>query len=215
MDQRLAVKPPRVRAQRKARGAFHHGDLREAAIEVPVGHERLSLTGIAGRLGVSAPALYRHFEDRRSLLSEVGQRGFIRFEAAITSVVEQEASAWDKILALGRRYIDFALQNPGWFRLQFLSSPDDRTSPDLTRTPARYRDRWFSSFKAEVGADDDLASEVYFAVWATAHGLAVLLTERVFPADSPAVRARKVERPLVPCVLGLKALAAERRAKLG
>jgi AcrR family transcriptional regulator len=56
-----------VRASRKRREQFHHGDLAEAAIAVATdeierhGHLHLSLRAVAHRLGVTQPALYRHF----------------------------------------------------------------------------------------------------------------------------------------------------------
>src|SRR3954465_2221030 len=78
------------RPERKPRGRFHHGNLRAAAVELAVaeveksGYAALTLELIGKKLGVTRPALYRHFADCRALLFEVAQNGYERFEVAQT-----------------------------------------------------------------------------------------------------------------------------------
>ncbi len=58
-----------------ARTAYHHGDLQQQAHQQALdivrehGDSSISLRALAKQLGVSAPALYRHFADRESLLA--------------------------------------------------------------------------------------------------------------------------------------------------
>lgn len=208
---------PAARATRKPRGAFHHGNLRQAAIERAMrdverhGHDRLSLNRLAHELGVTGPALYRHFADRRALLDEVGAQGFVRFEERMTAAATSESDPWRALLAVGRAYVDFAREHPNWFRLQFLSDPAERFIPDLDRTPPRYRDRLMGALAAELGPGSDLAASAYLTLWAVAHGVAVLTIERVFAAKPPREQAACIDRPLETCVAGLRALARSRR----
>src|SRR5258708_8818227 len=64
------------------RSSYHHGDLRAALIRAAAaeiergGYENLSLRELAGTLGVSRAAPYRHFADRRALLAVLAARGF-------------------------------------------------------------------------------------------------------------------------------------------
>ena len=67
----------RPRSNRKPRDRYHHGDLRRALLDEALrtiqddGVEALTLRTISVRLGVSRTALYRHFTDKRALLSAV------------------------------------------------------------------------------------------------------------------------------------------------
>ena len=60
-----------------ARTAYHHGDLQQQvhdqalAVVREHGDSAISLRALAKQIGVSAPALYRHFADRESLLAEL------------------------------------------------------------------------------------------------------------------------------------------------
>src|SRR3954454_4575799 len=72
--------PPRS-AARKTR-PYHHGNLRRALLDEALatikaeGVEGLTLREIGARLGVSRTALYRHFADKRALLTAVATEGF-------------------------------------------------------------------------------------------------------------------------------------------
>ena len=60
-----------------ARTAYHHGDLYQQAHEQALaivreqGDSAISLRALARQIGVSTPALYRHYADRESLLAEL------------------------------------------------------------------------------------------------------------------------------------------------
>jgi AcrR family transcriptional regulator len=171
---------PEVKRLRKRARDFHHGDLRAAAVEIAIrevekrGHTEVTLDHVAARLGVTRPALYRHFADKRALLIEVAQRGYERFEGAITTAFEAHADIWDAASALGIAYIEFALTNPGWFRLQF-SHPVPH--PDLDRVPARYRAGLLEGLRGRLGSAD--GETAYRGLWSIAHGLAALVVEGV------------------------------------
>src|SRR5688572_18502563 len=74
-----------ARPRRKPRDRYHHGDLRRALLDEALrtiqreGVEALTLRSIGRRLGVSRTALYRHFADKRALLSAVATEGFRMF----------------------------------------------------------------------------------------------------------------------------------------
>jgi AcrR family transcriptional regulator len=172
MERRPAVKRVRKRAS-----DFHHGDLKAAAVEVAIrevekrGHLEVTLDHVAAKLGVTRPALYRHFADKRGLLTVVAQRGFVRFEEALTRAIETHADPWENVFELGRTYVTFALANPGWFRLQF-SHPIPQ--PDLEAAPARYQPIMLKTLTDALGPEGEAA---YRGVWGIAHGLAALVVE--------------------------------------
>lgn len=69
-------------ARKKAPRSYHHGDLKAALVAAATeilrkkGPEALTLRAVAGAIGVSATATYRHFADRRQLMAAVAEEGF-------------------------------------------------------------------------------------------------------------------------------------------
>lgn len=171
---------------KKPKSRFHHGDLRASAIEVAIaeieerGHGALTLQQIAKRLGVTRPALYRHFSNRRDLLQAAAQQVFARFEARLTDAVFAHEDPWAALQAVGLAYLHFAVENRGWFRLQFTSSTDERPMPDLDATPARYFDGMIGALRRVYGGEDDELQLRYLVLWGTMHGITMLAVERIF-----------------------------------
>jgi AcrR family transcriptional regulator len=112
------------KTQKKA--GYHHPDLRNALQEVALGFiaERhspdFSLRELAAALGVSHPAVYRHFADKAALLEALAERGF----SALRHYQEAELAkagpdALEQLYALDAAYVRFAEENPGAFWLMF------------------------------------------------------------------------------------------------
>lgn len=179
--------PKRPGKRGKAR-AYHHGDLKAALVDAAVailreeGLNALTLRAVAGRVGVSQTAPYRHFVDRRALVAAVAERGFARLQAAMLEriqAVEPGTRIGLKQVALA--YIQFGVDNPAEYRVMFgpeVAKTDDL--PDLRDTG-----RGVLGFVAEgirqlqgaglIGAGDPwlMAS----ATWATLHGLVMLILD--------------------------------------
>jgi len=188
--------PVDVKRLRKRARDFHHGDLRAAAIEMTHrevekhGHHDISLERIAAKLGVTRPALYRHFADKTALLAEVAHLGWVRFEAALTEAFIRQDTTWAALRVLGTIYIEFCRDNPSWFRLQF-SHPVPH--PDFSRAPARYAPLMLDALKRELPPGE--AEAAYRGLWGMAHGLSALVVEGVpIPfADSLRLYVRSLE----------------------
>lgn len=79
MTERSTPTPPTAR---KARGAYHHGDLRRALLDAALalvrerGPAGFTLAEICRAAGVSQAAPYRHFESKEHLLAEAAAEGF-------------------------------------------------------------------------------------------------------------------------------------------
>jgi AcrR family transcriptional regulator len=116
---------------KKPEDAYHHGDLRNSLVEEAVrliereGLDAFSLREVARRVGVSANAAYRHFEDKDALLAAVAARGLgvlaRRMREAIEGVTTRGAGprAIAHLRATGRAYVAFALAKPELFRVTF------------------------------------------------------------------------------------------------
>lgn len=116
------VAPIRTRARRG------EGDrLREEILEA-VGalldetndESAVSIRAIAERVGVSAPSIYRHFEDKEALLNAVCADVFAQLQFGIAAAVAEAGDPVDALARAGRCYIDFGLEHPEHYRLVFM-----------------------------------------------------------------------------------------------
>lgn len=106
-----------------ARAAYHHGDLHQQAHDQALavlrleGDGAISLRAIAKQIGVSAPALYRHYADRESLLAELAISGFAALRQQLLSVDQHAPRA--ALIGIGLAYVAFAQSEPNLYRLMF------------------------------------------------------------------------------------------------
>ena len=157
--------------------AYHHGDLRNGllsaarAILEEESLAALTLRAVARRAGVSHAAPYRHFPNHEALLVELALEGFGELRAEIVEAAKTEASESDRIATIGAAYMRFVARRPAVARLMF--------GPQL---PNR------ESFPALGEAADAIGNEIGealhdpalgLAVWASVHGLAMLILEDV------------------------------------
>jgi AcrR family transcriptional regulator len=82
----------------------------------------LSMRKIAGEVGVSATAIYRHYDDKLSLVFALVGQAYHRFSAALLRARKEGQPALTSLLALGDAYVDFALKYKGDYQLLFLST---------------------------------------------------------------------------------------------
>ena len=114
------------------RVGYHHRDLRnalqEAALELIAERHspEFSLRELAAALGVSHPAVYRHFADKAALLEALAERGFDRLRRyQEVEIARAGADALERLYALDDAYIRFAEENPGAFWLMFGNRGDE------------------------------------------------------------------------------------------
>lgn len=173
--------------------SYHHGNLREALVEAAVeaarerGTEGLAVRELARRVGVSHNAAYRHFADRDALVEEVAARGLAALVTAMERRLEGLA-AYDDIprarrtlAGCGRGYVDFAVDQPGLFRVLFTAYPE----PPGEKAGGPVDDH--DPFGMLNAALDDLVTVGFLApharlgaeitCWSAVHGFSVLHTE--------------------------------------
>ena len=127
-----------TRAARKPRRPYHHGNLRRALLDEALatiraeGVDGLTLREIGARLGVSRTALYRHFADKRALLTAVATEGFRTLRQQLVTAWEEGGRGRAAFQSMGVAYVRFAVANPSHYRVMFGSfvDPEDR-DPEL------------------------------------------------------------------------------------
>ncbi|MGE3511316.1 MAG: TetR/AcrR family transcriptional regulator [Vicinamibacterales bacterium] len=185
---------------------YHHGDLRNALVSAAAqlveqgGQEHFSLRETARSVGVTANAAYRHFADKSGLLTAVAASGFEelsrRMAAAMARrgrAVDDGATAPGRLRAVGRAYVELALERPELFRLMFspsgLSCLDGGAAQIQGPTPAELLGRVLDGLVAEgqMSAQGRVGAEL--RAWAAVHGFALLVLDGRSGLQSKAQRA--------------------------
>jgi AcrR family transcriptional regulator len=167
---------------------YHHGDLRAALLHAAAaeiersGYETLSLRELAASLGVSRAAPYRHFEDRRALLSALAAQGFNDLAEIHLNAKAKGGTPRQRLAAAGRGYLAFAATRPQLFRLMFVSDLlSGTTLPDPVLIESANRS--YAVFEAMIaatlpGADDKTIKATAIARSTASYGFALMRMEK-------------------------------------
>nr|WP_189303654.1 TetR/AcrR family transcriptional regulator [Streptomyces cinerochromogenes] len=172
---------------------YHHGDLRAALLrsaertlrEKGVG--ALSLRELARDTGVSHAAPGRHFKDKQALLDALALDGYERLNQALaTADAHPDRPLEQRMAALARAYLGFAVENPALLELMFARKHE----PDRTDQLATAVDRSLGSF-TQLVADAQERGEIVpgdperitLVAAASLHGLAALIAGCALDAE--------------------------------
>lgn len=172
------------------RRSYHHGNLRDALIEVSV--ELIARDGVAAfsiaeacrRLKVSPGAPYRHFTDREDLLTAVAIKSCEVLAEHITKVVDGQTDPTERLVRAARAYVEFAAMHPALFAVLYTKDVFLGGNAKLTE-PVRPLVEAFLIPASEIpGVNGTQASNLAVAAAAVAHGYAAFLPGGTF-SDSP------------------------------
>src|SRR4051812_26490338 len=165
------------------------------------GAAAFSLREVARRVGVSAPAVYRHFQDKDALLYAACTQGFQVFFSYLVRALAAATPA-ERLVATGEQYRAFALENPLDYRFMFMSqSHPIRPATPRERRPAapaggspqeatfRFlvdRVRECMSAGALGPGDPEL---VAVDIWSHVHGLVSLRLPATWPRSGTTLRS--------------------------
>lgn len=170
---------------RKGEGDLLREEILEATerLLIETGSEELvSIRAVARATGVTAPSIYRHFEDKTHLMFEVCARHFALLDDAIESAV---AGIDDPVLAMqarGRAYVRFGIEHPEHYRIMFMGpayeTPEQWSDLLSTGAFANLVGGIQALIDAGVVLQPSDALTVALHVWANIHGLTSLLVAR-------------------------------------
>ncbi len=190
---------------RKPRGAYHHGDLRDALVRATLaivdreGTGAVSLSAAARRVGVSPQASYNHFPAKADLLAAAAEVVMHELAAAMLAGAEGARTPGERFERLGVAYVEFAAAHQARFRLLGVPELADKTAhPRLVAAHA-------ASSAALVGVVEECIAHgvvrasdpdtLARAAWAIVHGVASLVIEGQLVGD-PTALARETIRVL-------------------
>lgn len=164
---------------------YHHGDLKAALVAAAreqiatEGASSLNLRALARSLGVTHPAVYRHFADKGALLAAVAEVGFMELTAMLTTAVQEGDELNARLYSLATAYVDLAIEQPELTRLMFglISAEDRAQNPGLYAASKRSLELLIRTVS---GHDSDDKTDAVI-MWAMMHGLAQLTIEEQIP----------------------------------
>jgi AcrR family transcriptional regulator len=140
----------------------------------------VSMRAIAAAVGVSAPAIYMHFDDKDELFFECCSRRFHELAEVIAKATESHDDPVAKIRAIGRAYIDFGLTRPEHYEVLMLGPIPDKAVDEPEEAPGArvlvlVAEIVAGGMKSGVfrGDLEPLATAV--ALWASVHGATIVL----------------------------------------
>jgi AcrR family transcriptional regulator len=148
----------------------------------------VTLRGVAKRVGIAAPSIYRHFPDVEHLLVAVVDRAFGEFAAKRDERRAEAPDAGAALLAGCRAYCEFGTSHPGPYRFMFSRASPADGSRSVVGAAA------FDALVAGIhrcqrtglARTRDDPSLLAAEVWAALHGLVLLrLNLPTFPWPAP------------------------------
>lgn len=139
--------------------------------------EAVTLRAVAREVGISAPSIYGHFEDRDAMVSAVIDEAFGDFIAELRAAIVDVADPVERLRRIAHAYLAFAGEHPHRYRLLF-----DRLDVERNNRPrGRVREDSFTvlsdALQACVDAGSSTSADILgdaTAIWVALHGFASL-----------------------------------------
>jgi AcrR family transcriptional regulator len=174
---------------------YHHGNLKKELITsaqeilIKDGHRNLSLRKVAKKAGVSPAAVYRHYPDLESLLSEVAVEGFRILQNRIEVAIKKKPKnfIW-QFRESGIVYVEFALEYTELFRVMYGNFIEAHSEHVRLKNAGQ---ECFSVLvtilknaqKKHLVQKSD-PNEQALAAWALVHGVSTLIVEKQIHLDT-------------------------------
>jgi len=158
------------------------------------GIEGFSMRKLARTLGVTAPALYRYFDNKDAVLVDVVREAYQRLSQHLYEALKGRCPA-ERFRLAGEGYLDFALANPRLYDIVF-AAPDHmgwQCPPPEVEAQAGaigqfWNDRVRECMDAGILRRGD-PHDISVTLWAHAHGLLTLYLRGSLHATEEEVRS--------------------------
>jgi AcrR family transcriptional regulator len=157
------------------------------------GIEAVSMRRLARDLGVTAPALYKHYASREAMLLDVVSEAY-RLCGEHLTVSLSGSTPRERFRLSGEGYLNFALQHPKFYEMMYAPAhtlgveafPDELTAR-MNGVGQFFNDRVRECIDAGLLQPLD-AQEVSLTLWAHAHGLISIYLRGCLHMDEVAFR---------------------------
>lgn len=188
--------------------AYHHGNLRQALVDEAVnvarqaGPDAIAIRQLARQVGVSHNAAYGHFASRSDLIVAVADHAYQllvdAMQRRLGSVQSEDpvVRARRRLAEVGRAYVEFALAEPGLFRVAF-TAPVHDDAPVSLEGPYLLLGQVLDEL-VEVGfLAPDARTGAEMTCWSAVHGFSVLSIEGPLASADPATQRDTLDQILI------------------
>jgi len=177
---------------------YHHGNLAESLLNAvdelatQFGLEAVTLRGCAKLVGVSPSSAFRHYADKRALLTAFATRALYQLSEAMDAAKHKAyKDGSNPFRAVGLAYIEFALEKPAFFRAMWreeaIYSNDKSYVAAANKLSAHLKGGFSDTMKDE---DPTSLSPQELLAWSSVHGLANLFVDG--PVAKDITKAQKL-----------------------
>ena len=169
----------------KKRSSYHHGNLAESLLDAvntiaeQFGIEAVTLRGCAKHVGVSPSSAFRHYSDKRALLTAFATRALLELTTVLEAAREEALEKkQDAMMSVGLAYIEFALSHPALFRAMWREEALYTKDPDYEAAANSLQAQISAGFAGSISdSDPNALSEHELLLWSSVHGLANLFVD--------------------------------------
>jgi len=161
---------------------------------VSEGLDGFSMRKLAKLVGVTAPALYRHFEGRDAVLEEVVREAYRSLIEYLYRALEAP-TPFDRFMSAGEGYLDFSLDHPRWYHIIFTRPEQlgsEVHSPDIEAMGCAIHQFWVDRVRECMDAGllkPGDPQQTSLTMWAHAHGMVQLYYQGNLPVDETGFRS--------------------------
>lgn len=194
---------------KKHKDTYHHGHLAESLLDAvdeiatQFGIEAVTLRACARHLDVSPSSAFRHYADKRALLTAFATRALRQMGQAMQAARDDaQVTGEHPFLAVGVAYVTFAIDKPAFFRAMWREDTIYCQDADYLSAAHELAGYLQGGFVDTLEDDDPEAfSPKELLAWSSVHGLAGLFV------DGPVARSKSREQKIVLAKQMIAALA--------
>jgi len=164
---------------------YHHGNLAQSLLDAvdeiagQFGLEAVTLRGCAKLIGVSPSSAFRHYADKRALMTAFAARALNELSDKMSDAADRaRLQGSNPFRAVGLAYVEFALDKPAFFQAmwhqEIIYASDPEYAEAATKMGAHLRGGFANTL---VDSDDKNFSARELLAWSAVHGLASLFVD--------------------------------------
>ena len=146
------------------------------------GWESTSIRNIAEKIGYSPATIYLYYKDKNEIIFDLHREGF-RLLVNYLDVLRTVSDPFERLKAMGRAYIRFALENQDTYKLMFVMEEPMRHVDSCAEQDWDEGDKAFNILLSTVNEcqlkgyfPNHHTASISFVIWGTMHGLCTLRT---------------------------------------
>ena len=178
---------------------YHHGNLAQSLLDAvdeiagQFGLEAVTLRGCAKLIGVSPSSAFRHYADKRALMTAFAARALNELSDKMSDAANRaRLQESNPFRAVGLAYVEFALDKPAFFQAMWHQETIYANDPDYIEAAAKMGGHLRGGFANTLDdSDEEKFSSRELLAWSAVHGLASLFVEG--PVANGKSKAEKME----------------------